>query len=90
MAHARRNFADIIKISKTNGLAHEAVKFFEALYKIEKKARESNASPSDRFALRDEKAKPILTAFRSWLDNHLTKTPVQEEQCQIRTPHKIK
>jgi len=31
MAHARRKFADIIKIAKTNGLAHEAIKFFKAL-----------------------------------------------------------
>ncbi len=77
MAHARRKFADIIKISKTNGLAHEAVKFFRALYKIEKEARELNTSM--RFALRDEKAKPILATFKTWLDTNLTKTPVQSK-----------
>jgi len=38
MAHARRKFADIIKIAKTNGLAHEAIRFFKSLYKIEKEA----------------------------------------------------
>ena len=79
MAHARRKFADIIKISKTNGLAHEAIKFFKAVYKIEKEAREANASPSYRVALRDEKAKPILTAFKTWLDSNLTKIPVQSK-----------
>ncbi len=79
MAHARRKFADIIKISKTNGLAHEAIKFFKALYKIEKEAREANVSPSARFALRDEKSKTILATFKTWLDNNLTKTPVQSK-----------
>jgi transposase len=79
MAHARRKFADIIKISKTNGLSHEAIKFFKALYKIEKETRETNASPSYRFALRDEKAKPILVAFKTWLYSNLTKIPVQSK-----------
>ena len=81
MAHARRKFADIIKISKTDGLAHDAIKYFKALYKIEKETRESNASPLSlyRFALRDEKAKPILTAFKTWLDTNLTKIPVQSK-----------
>lgn len=79
MAHARRKFADIIKISKSNGLAHEAIKFFKALYKIEKEAREANLSTQDRFVLRDKKAKPILSSFKAWLDNHLTKTPVQSK-----------
>ncbi len=79
MAHARRKFADIIKIAKTNGLAHEAIKFFKALYKIEKEARDNNLSPQDRFSLREEKSTPILTAFKAWLDNHLTKTPAQSK-----------
>jgi len=79
IAHARRKFADIIKIAKTNGLAHEAIKFFKALYKIEKEARESNLSPQDRFLLREKKSTSILTSFKTWLDNHLTKTPVQSK-----------
>lgn len=79
MTHARRKFADIIKITKTNGLAHEAIKFFKALYKIEKDAREDNLSAQDRFALREEKSRPLLILFKTWLDNHLTKTPVQSK-----------
>lgn len=31
------------------------------------------------FSLRDEKAKPILIIFKSWLDNHHTKTPAQSK-----------
>jgi transposase len=79
MAHARRKFADIVKLSKSSGLAHEAIKWFKALYKIEKDARENNLSPHERFKLREEKAKPTLKSFKEWLDNHLTKTPVQSK-----------
>jgi hypothetical protein len=79
MAHARRKFADIIKISKTNGLAHEAIKYCKALYRIEKEARAGNLSAQERHALRDEKSRPILASFKTWLDTHLTKTPVQSK-----------
>ena len=80
MAHARRKFADIIKIAKTtNGLANEAIKFFKALYKIEKVARDGNLSSRDRFDLRAEQSTPILKTFKMWLGNHLTKTPVQSK-----------
>ncbi len=79
MAHARRKFADIIKITKSNGLAHEAIRFFKALYKIEKEAREKNLSTFDRFLLREEKSAPILDAFKAWLNVNLTKTPMQSK-----------
>lgn len=79
MAHARRKFADIIKIAKSNGLATDAIKFFKAFYKIEKDARENNLSSQDRFNLRQEKSAPILISFKSWLDVHLTKTPIQSK-----------
>lgn len=79
MAHARRKFTDVIKASKSNGLATEAVKYFRALYKVEKEARENNYTPEKRFQLRKEKSEPILTAFKSWLDTNLTKTPEQSK-----------
>lgn len=79
MAHARRKFADVLKISKTNGLANEAIKFFRALYKIESEARENNLTSTARFRLRKEKALPILTSFKTWLDNQLTKSPEQSK-----------
>lgn len=36
-------------------------------------------SPQNRFALREEKSIPILKSFKSWLDIHLTRTPVQSK-----------
>lgn len=79
MAHARRKFADVIKISKSKGIAHDAIKFFKSLYKIENEARNKNLKPQQRFLLRQEKSIPVLTAFKSWLDSHLTKTPIQSK-----------
>jgi hypothetical protein len=46
---------------------------------IEKDAREESLSPEKRLALRHEKAKPIFTSFKEWLDNCLTKTPIQSK-----------
>ena len=79
MAHARRKFADVIKATKSNGLASEAIKYFRTLYKIENTAQENHFSSEKRFHLRQEKSQPILTAFKIWLDTHLTKVPEQSK-----------
>lgn len=79
-AHARRYFAELAKLSKGSGLANDALKFYKKLYAIEKEAREKNLSTDVRYLLREEKASPVLKAFKQWLDNHLLKTP---EQSQI-------
>lgn len=79
MAHARRKFADVIKATKSNGLANKAIKYFHALYKTENTARENNYSSEKRFHLRQEKSQLILTAFKTWLDTHLTKVPEQSK-----------
>ena len=76
-AHARRNFAELVKISKTPGVAAQGVAFYKQLYKIEAYARENNLSPEKRYELRNEKSRPILEAFKQWLDHHLPKTSEQ-------------
>ncbi|MGH2639473.1 MAG: IS66 family transposase [Rhabdochlamydiaceae bacterium] len=76
-AHARRPFAELAKLIKTPGLAHEALRFYRKLYEVEKMAREGNLSPDARKTLRLEKAAPVLTNFKTWLDHHLTKTSEQ-------------
>jgi transposase len=78
-AHARRPFAELVKLSKTSGLAHEALKFYKKLYAIEKNARENNLSAPARYELRNTEAIPILSAFKKWLDLQLTKTPEQSK-----------
>lgn len=74
MAHARRPFAELAKLTKTPGLAHQALLFFKKLYDIEKQAREANLLPDARYQLRLNKAPPIIADFKCWLDRHLTKT----------------
>ncbi|MDP1573392.1 MAG: IS66 family transposase [Coxiellaceae bacterium] len=76
-AHARRNFAELVKISKTPGLAAEALLFYKKLYKIEAQARDNNLTPEQRHKLREKESKPIVDAFKRFLDHHLTKTSEQ-------------
>lgn len=76
-AHARRPFAELVKLTKDTGLASEAIKFYRKLYAVEKNARENNLSAEARYQLRQEKAKPVLDAFKMWLNHHLTKTSEQ-------------
>lgn len=77
MAHARRPFAELAKLTKNSGLAADALKFFRKLYVIEKEARENSLSSEIRHQLRLEKAPPVLEAFRKWLDHNLTKSSDQ-------------
>ena len=79
MAHARRPFAELIKLSEKPGLAQDAIKFFQKLYAIEKYARENNFSPQARYELRNSKAPIILDAFKKWLDYHVPKTSEQSK-----------
>lgn len=71
LAHARRPFAQLVKLAKTTGKAHQAVAYFAKLYAIEKTARLGQYSWQQRFAWRLEKAAPILNELRSWLDQSL-------------------
>jgi len=79
MAHARRPFAELVKLTKTRGLAHEALEFFQKLYAIEKQAREAELSPEARYTLRNDKAQPILAALKTYLERNLTKTSEQSK-----------
>ena len=76
-AHGRRPFAELAKVTKTPGLAQEALKFYRKLYAIEALAREDHLSVDTRYLLRNEKAPPIWQAFKEWLEYHLPKTSEQ-------------
>ena len=67
-AHARRKFEPIAKATKGRGLAKTALEFYRQLYKIEREAKEKQLAPAQRYALRQEKSKPILEKFKAWLD----------------------
>ena len=76
-AHARRPFAELVKIAQAPGLAHQAITFYRKLYAVEEEARKNNLSATARYELRRKDSIPILEAFKKWLDQHLTKTSEQ-------------
>lgn len=67
-AHARRKFEPIAQNTKGKGLAKEALRYFKALYKIEREAKEKQLTPDQRYVLRQEKSKPLTDKFKTWLD----------------------
>ena len=83
MVHARRKFVEVNKSrkkargkqAKNKGLADEALDFIGELYQIEKHARENGLSYDQICELRDQKARPILDRFKTWLDTHHPQVP---------------
>ncbi|OGT37406.1 MAG: hypothetical protein A3F11_07265 [Gammaproteobacteria bacterium RIFCSPHIGHO2_12_FULL_37_14] len=73
-AHARRPFAELVKIAQAPGLAHQAITFYRKLYAVEDEARKKNLSVAARYELRQKSSVPVLEAFKKWLDHQLTKT----------------
>jgi transposase len=65
--HARRKFEPIAQGTKGKGLAKEAMRFYKELYKIEREAKNNQFSPEQRFGLRQEKSKPLMEKFKTWL-----------------------
>jgi transposase len=66
MAHARRKFNDA-KVSDRSR-AKMAMAFIRTLYQVEWEADEKKLDAVGRKALREEKSRPILKAFKEWLD----------------------
>ena len=66
--HARRKFFEIAKVAPMP-LAEEALARIAAFYEIEKSIR--GHSPEARCAVRQEKTKPLIEAFQSWLEHNL-------------------
>ena len=73
MAHARRKFTDALKqLSRQEAIAKSkaatAVAYFKALYQIEADARDQSLNDDQRYQQRQDKAVPILTEFKAWLE----------------------
>jgi transposase len=66
--HARRKFEPIAQGTKGKGLAKEAMRFFKELYKIEREAKNNKLTSEQRYELRQEKSKPLMEKFKTWLD----------------------
>ena len=70
MAHARRKF-DQSKENDPKRAAY-ALRKFQELYAVERKAREQDLSDEQRRSLRQEESLPVLTELEQWLRKELT------------------
>lgn len=92
-SHARRKFEAVAKHAKKQGLAHDAIRYYKKLYRIERQAKADKLSCAERFQLRLKEAKPLLDELKAWLDRHysnvLPKSPLAKafEYCIKRWEH---
>ncbi len=70
-AHARRYFEKVKKQAKKQGLAHEALRFYKKLYKIERYAKDNNFTSNQRYELRQKESQPIIEQFKIWFDEYM-------------------
>lgn len=78
LAHCRRKFDEVIKSQgkhRKTGLAEEALIQIQALYRIEKEARDF--TPADRHRYRQEHARPLWDKLQTWLSIHRPGVPPQ-------------
>ena len=71
LVHARRRFAKIVKDAPRGsppGLAHEAMRYFAEVYRIEGEIRE--ADPDERWRVRQQRTRPLMAEFHRWLLAH--------------------
>jgi hypothetical protein len=72
MAHARRRFNDAVKAQgriRKRGKAHRGLSLIRTLYRVEGQARK--LTPDERYAHRQQHARPVLDEMRAWLDDAL-------------------
>lgn len=79
-AHARRKFDEAVKAQgkgkkSKSGRAHQGLAYIQALYRIEREAKNTKMSPEERGQLRQQQAKPILEELKTWLDKSLPHAP---------------
>jgi transposase len=74
MAHARRKFHDLYANHRSE-LAGEALRYFAALYEIEREAREQKLDTRGRRQIREQRAKPIAESLRQWLTRQRNQVP---------------
>jgi transposase len=74
--HGRRGFSDADKGAKAGrGLAAVALKYYDRIYDIEKKAKKQGLTWPGRKQLRDTEAVPIWDEMKVWADKHYGQVP---------------
>ena len=74
MAHARRKLHELYANHRSE-IAEEGLRYFAALYEIEREARELKLDVEVRRQLRVQRAKPIAEALRQWLTRQRGQVP---------------
>ena len=69
LAHARRYFVEAQDNDPTR--TEWMLSQMQQLYQIERHARDAEVSYDQRYQLRQESARPILTTMKAWLDEHV-------------------
>jgi transposase len=69
-AHARRKFHDLYANNRSQ-IAQEALKYYQALYDVERKAKEQELDAPARVALRQVEAAPETEKLHAWLTKRL-------------------
>lgn len=77
MTHARRPFAEMVKMLKKTGKAHQALTYIQKLYAIEKQAKTDHLLPESRKELRWKESEPILRKLKDWLEKTVRGSPPQ-------------
>ncbi len=82
MAHARRPFAELVKLSKNQapGVSHKVLTYFKALYVAERNAKA--LSVDERYQLRQSKSKPILEELFAYLEQAAPTVPPKSKLGQ--------
>lgn len=75
MAHARRPFAELVKLAKKSGKAHQAIAHIKKLYRVEAYIKEHNLDKEKIYNYRQENALPILNSLYQWLEKTIRNTP---------------
>ena len=74
MAHARRKLNDLYANHRSD-IAAEGLRYFAALYEIEREARELKLDADGRQQLRQQRSKPAAEALRQWLTRQRGQVP---------------
>lgn len=73
-SHARRKFEPIAKATNRIGLAHQAMRFYRALYKLERQAKKEQMTAEQRYQWRLTHSQPLIDQFECWLEEHMPLT----------------
>jgi transposase len=75
MTHVRRMFIKADRSGKVATSAKSALSYIKKLYAVEREAAEAGLDDAGRVNVRREKALPVLTEFKRWLDGRRGEVP---------------